>query len=466
LHAKSALDRIALIDETRRGSRIAEALTNAGYEVCYAGSGASCSDASVADDEFVIRISSRESGFLDPVGAPSASAARPSTSDDGDKRLRETRKIESLGRLAGGIAHDFNNILSVISICADEVLDGMSSDDPNRACLEDIRGAVDRGSAITRDLLAFSRRGILEPRLVDLHEVLASNRRMIERILGSDVQIETVLAAHAPRVRIDSSQWTSVFVNLALNARCAMPNGGSLVIRTRSLVLDPATRERDHATGLYVELAVTDTGCGMPADVQERIFEPFFTTKSIGNGVGLGLSVVHGIVEESGGWIEATSQVDVGTTFRIYVPVALDEPKVDATDHPSLPDEHPATLLVVEDEDAVRRVALRALQRSGYRVFDAATAEEAVALLSEIGSIDLLVTDVVLPGMDGRRLAESIMQRSPDLAVLYTSGYTDDEVVRYGVSRSEMSFLQKPYSTTRLLERVEEVLAKARALRR
>jgi signal transduction histidine kinase/CheY-like chemotaxis protein len=461
LRAKSALDRIALIDETRNASRIANALIDAGYEVLHVQD-----DAPFDGEELVLRISPRRQSGIAGRTAPLETGEANATQKTGEKQLRELREIESLGRLAGGIAHDFNNILSVISICTDEVLDAMSPGDPNRVCLEDIRGAVERGSALTRDLLAFSRRGILEPRLVDLHDIVIANRRMIERILGSDVRMETVLAAHDARVRIDSSQWSSVFVNLALNARCAMPNGGSLVIRTRTLVIDPASRGRDNSKGLYVELSLTDTGCGMPEDVQERIFEPFFTTKSLGKGVGLGLSVVHGIVEESGGWIEATSQVGAGSTFRIFLPAVGDAPTVADVHRPHLPDGRQATLLVVEDEDAVRRVALRALQRSGYRVFDAGSAEDAVALLADVGPIDLLVTDVVLPGMDGRRLAELLSQRSPGLAVLYTSGYTDDEGVRYGVSRSEMSFLQKPYSTARLIQRVEEVLARAKSVHR
>ena len=370
--------------------------------------------------------------------------------------------MDAVARLAGGIAHDFNNLLAVISICADEVLDAIEPDEHVRACLDDIRHAVERGSAVTRDLLAFSQRDIQAPRVVDFNDIVTASHRMVERMVGDDVRIETQLAATEAFVRIDPSQWSSVFVNLALNARSAMPEGGSLSLRTREVTLDPKERSQGRPPGSYVELEVTDTGAGMPDEVRARIFEPFFTTKGASKSAGLGLSVVHGVVEQSGGWIDVTSEVGRGTTFRLYVPVVKDA-AVTETRLRVLPAESQgAAVLVVEDEEAVRRIAVRALERSGYRVFQAGSAEEALAIVAETGAIDLLVTDIILPGMDGRRLAETLGSSMPDLAVLYTSGYTPDAVVRFGVARSELSFLQKPYSSKDLVERASAVLATTR----
>jgi len=458
LRAKRALDRIALIDECSGGDGIAEALTRAGYEVSYA-----TGDEPLAGDELVVRVSSpRRSGILGRTlsDTDETAAARSRA----EARLAEMRQMESIARLAGGIAHDFNNILSVISICSDEVLEALGPDDPIRACLGDIRDAVARGSMVTRDLLAFSRRDMHDPRCVDLNDLVTSSHRMIEHVLGGDVTIDLALEARAANVRIDPSRWSSVFVHLALNARAAMPNGGSLRLRTRGGVVDPAEHGREQQKGPYVEIEVADTGCGMSEEVQARIFEPFFTTKAMGQGAGLGLSVVHGVVEESGGWIEVESQVGAGTTFRIFVPAEeLEVERVPHAPRAVRASGGKATILVVEDEEAVRRFAVRALRRAGYDVLDAGSAEDALALLPDAAPVDLLFTDVVLPGMDGRRLAEELAKREPDVTVLYTSGYTNDEVLRRGVSRSELSFLQKPYATKDLLERVGELIATTKA---
>ena len=243
-----------------------------------------------------------------------------------------------------------------------------------------------------------------------------------------------------------------------------MPGGGSLSLKTRDLTLDPGERGQDKRAGSYVELEVTDTGAGMPEEVRTHIFEPFFTTKGPSKSAGLGLAVVFGVVEQSGGWIDVTSEVGRGTTFRLYVPIVKDSPVTETRLRRVLPAERPtAAVLVVEDEEAVRRIAVRALERSGYRVFQAGSAEEALANVAATGAIDLLVTDIVLPGMDGRRLAETLCSSMPELAVLYTSGYTADEVLRFGVARSELSFLQKPYSSKDLVQRVSDVLATARS---
>jgi signal transduction histidine kinase/ActR/RegA family two-component response regulator len=454
LRVKAAVERVALIDECDRGEKIAKALVSAGYDVEQTREGEALDGIDI-----VIRVALRRSH--------SGVAGRLDTGEEdalADTPLRHTPKIESVAHLAGGIAHDFNNILSVISICADEMLEDASTRDVNRECLVDIRHAVERGSALTRDLLSFSCRDVQEHRVVDFNDVVADAQRSVARLVGADVTLQTHLGAVSPCVRVDPAQWSSVFVNLALNARDAMPNGGTLTVRTREAELDPASRGIQKPKGTFVELEVTDTGCGVPEAIRERIFEPFFSTKGIGRAKGLGLSVVYGVVERSGGWIEVTSKVGVGTTFHLYVPL-VDAPPASKTISPTAT-KSAVTLLLVEDEEAVRRVAHKMLTRAGYRVFQASSAEEALAMASDIPTVDALVTDVVLPGMDGRRLADALTRRYPNLEVLYTSGYTDDAVLRFGISQSELFFLQKPYTTKLLVQRVHEVLEKAQRRRR
>ncbi|HVH42893.1 MAG TPA: ATP-binding protein, partial [Labilithrix sp.] len=404
MHAKPALDRIALIDECNGGRGIATALANAGYDVAYA------RPHDLLDgDEIVVRVSAP--GRSGIVERRRRTAEGSENRDDAlETRARNAEKMDAIARLAGGIAHDFNNLLSVIAICADDVLEGLAPNDVRRTCIDDIRDAVERGSILTRDLLTFGRAGVEDLKLVDFNALVSSSHRLIERVVGEAIQIETALMASAPHVRIDPNQWSSVFVNLALNARSAMPRGGMLRLRTQNVLVDPAQHGHEKATGLYVELEVADTGCGMTDDVRTRIFEPFFTTKGLGRGTGLGLSVIHGIVEQSGGWIEVTSTVGVGTAFRIYLPAKREAPVALSDDRSGSPATSAGTLLVVEDEEAVRRIAARALHRSGYRVFQAGCAEEALVLSEQIGRIDLLVTDVVLPGMNGRRLADVLTE--------------------------------------------------------
>ncbi|MCW5834345.1 MAG: response regulator [Labilithrix sp.] len=454
--------RIALIDECEHAEEIGQALASAGYDVTHAPD----SDALDSGGHIVVRVTLERSRSGIATLAPSTTipADEPRRAE-AEARLHEAQKLEAIARLAGGIAHDFNNVLSVISICTDEAIEATDPGGSTRACLDDIRDAVDRGSSVTRDLLAFSRRDMQHPQLVDFNDVLLSSKQALERAVGDAIRVETTLAADELTVRIDASQWSSVFANLAQNARTAMPAGGSLTLRARAVTVDPAERGRDKPKGDYVELEVTDTGCGMPHDVKARIFEPFFTTKGLGRATGLGLSVVFGVVEQSGGWIEVVSEVGAGTTFRIYVPCAVGSSGAESHSRPTLPQAREVSVLVVEDEEPMLRIAVRALSRSGYRVLPAASAEEALAKIAEVGNVDALVTDLVLPGLDGRRLAEMLTARDPTLAVLYTSGYTDDEVVRRGVSRSELFFLQKPYSTKALVQRVEDVLAATKAKR-
>jgi two-component system, cell cycle sensor histidine kinase and response regulator CckA len=453
---------------------IRDLLSNAGYEVV------DHDHADDADVHVVLSSARRASGIL----LPTANAATATSSSTAARDLEEARiereKMESIARLAGGMAHDFNNILSVVSICTDEAFDSLPFDsaDVHHECLRDIRLAIERGAALTRDLLSFSRRDVHEPRVTDINELVTDARSMMGRILGDDVSLRLTLGANHSLVQVDPGQWMSVFVNLAVNARQAMPNGGALAVRTRDVTIDPSMRGQvTKPAGHYVELEVSDTGCGIPDAIQPRIFDPFFTTKPVGQAHGLGLSVVHGIVETSRGFIEVTSCIGSGTTFRLYIPVAP-SPSVDrelALKGAALKVKHEQqrqggsgneniTVLFVEDEEALRRVGVKMLQRAGFNVHQAASAEDAIALMKAenplIKKLDLLVTDIVLPGMDGRQLAVQLLKMDPTLEVLYTSGYTDDDVVRFGVLRSEMSFLQKPYTTKILLDRVQEVLAK------
>jgi two-component system cell cycle sensor histidine kinase/response regulator CckA len=449
--------RIALIDECDHSEAIGQLLADAGYEVSFVQDNEL--DEDVDDVDVVMRVTTTRSVSGIKALAAASDIVEEELRQHEEALNRESQKMEAIARLAGGVAHDFNNILSVISICTDEVLEAMRPDSNARACLDDIRHAVERGASLTRDLLAVSRRDVRDPRHVDFNDIVTACQRMLERVLGDEIKIETTLAANESHVCIDSSQWTSVFVNLALNARTAMPNGGALRLKTRTVDLDPTERGQKRARGSYVELEVSDTGCGMSEDVLARIFEPFFTTKGLGKGTGLGLSVVFAVVEQSAGWIEVTSELDAGTTFRIYVPAVAEERAVDSRLRPIPHEGQEPRVLIVEDEDLVRRHAVRLLVGAGYQVFEAATAEDALAIFSQIGPIDLLVTDIVLPGMSGRRLAELLTQSDPDIGVLLTSGYTDDELVRKGVANLELSYLQKPYSTRVLLERVEEVLS-------
>ena len=450
MQPRTATGRVALIDESGKGDELVRILKRAGYEVVREGD----------DNGVVVQITS----------SPTTERMAPSGAGDGSERsfeserpgsLAERQKMDAVARLAGGIAHDFNNLLAVISICTDEVIDAIGADVHARGCLDDIRRAVERGTIVTRDLLAFSQRDIQAPRLVDFNELVTTSRCTIERIVGNEIRLETTLSATEPLVRIDPGQWPCVFTNLALNARSAMPAGGSLSFGTRNVTLDPRERGHDRASGTYVELEVTDTGCGMTEDVRTRIFEPFFTTRSGSKSAGLGLAVVYGVVQQSLGFVEVRSEIGRGSTFRLYVPVATGASATE-TRRRVLPETSNAVVLVVEDEPSVRRVAVRALERSGYRVLQAGSAEEALASIDGI-PIDLLVTDIVLPGINGRRLAETLTSRMPSLAVLYTSGYTDDDVIRYGAARNELAFLPKPYSVKDLVARVGEILAQSGA---
>ncbi len=378
-----------------------------------------------------------------------------------EEQLRQAQKMEAVGRLAGGVAHDFNNVLSVILGYGGMILGGLKSADPLHADMEEICKAAERAAALTRQLLLFSRQQVVQPKVVDLHEILTGMGKMIARILGEDVELTIVPATSRGRVRVDPSHIEQVILNLVVNARDAMPTGGSLTVETNNLVLSDADASipLPARPGSYVVMSITDTGIGMDRATQERIFEPFFTTKEPGKGTGLGLSTVFGIVQQSGGKIWVYSEPGQGTSFKIYLPrvdAEVDAPRSEVAVTTLRGTE---TVLVVEDEDQVRAIVTSLLRRQGYRVVAAQNAGEALLLCEQHEEpIDLLLTDVVMPKMSGPELARRLSATRPQMRVLCMSGYTDDSVVRHGVIDANMAYLQKPITPQSLAQKVREVL--------
>lgn len=377
-------------------------------------------------------------------------------------QLLHAQKLESVGRLAGGVAHDFNNLLSVIMGYGEIVLSQLDRLDPMREDVQQILDAGRKASELTRQLLAFSRRQPLKPVVLDLNGVLEDLEKILRRVIGEDIELELRLSEGLGRVMADLGQMEQVIMNLAVNARDAMPDGGRLIIETREAELDDAfARIHPGVTlGRHVLLRVTDTGCGMEKEVLDQAFEPFFTTKEKGKGTGLGLSTVYGIVKQSGGEILARSEPGNGATFEIYLPRVEGEPE--AKQGPRAEAEAwgaGAHILLVEDDPSVRGLTERMLETLGYRVTAAAAGGEALLLVEEEGlRPDLLMTDVVMPGMDGAALAGRLQRTRPGLKVLYMSGYTDDAIVHRGVLDSGTSFLPKPFSLQDLAEKVREAL--------
>lgn len=377
-------------------------------------------------------------------------------------QLSQSQKMEAIGRLAGGVAHDFNNHLGVIIGYSELLLDRLPPGDPLRKSATMIKEAGQRSASLTRQLLAFSRRQVFEPKVLDLNAVVSELDNMLRPIIGEDVELVTLLDPPLGKLRADPAQMDQIIMNLAVNARDAMPHGGRLTLQTSNADLDKAYASK-HATvepGHYVMLAVSDNGTGMDKQTQEQIFEPFFTTKEKGRGTGLGLSMVYGIVKQSGGYIWVYSEPGKGTTFKIYLP-RVDEVIAEASTGRASPpvDAGQETVLLVEDEGMLRELAFEILRESGYTVLAAGTGEEAVEISSKHqGPIHLLMTDAVMPGISGRALAHSIEQHRPDMKVLFVSGYTDDSALRSGLVEPGTSFLQKPFSRGALTRKVRAVL--------
>lgn len=377
-----------------------------------------------------------------------------------EEQLRQAQKMEAVGQLAGGVAHDFNNLLTVINGYSELLLELTPEDDSRWALLKEIHSAGERSAGLTRQLLLFSRKQVAAPRIVDVSERIISTAKLIRRLIGEDVRLETMTRSTG-KIRIDPGQLEQVVLNLAVNARDAMPRGGRLTIETTDMELDEEY-SRTHASvppGPYIRLAVTDTGSGMTPDVITRVFEPFFTTKGVGKGTGLGLAVVHGVVTQAGGHVEVYSELGVGTTFKVYLPRTPDAPFATSnTPRPTVP-RGTETLLLVEDEIGVRTFAQRVLVSQGYDVVTAANGAEALRLMRDLtGPLHLLVTDVVMPEMSGPQLAEAFAKQFPLSRVLYLSGYTDDAIIRHGILHSEVDFLQKPFTPSSLAAKVRAVL--------
>ncbi len=379
-----------------------------------------------------------------------------------EEQLRQSQKMEAVGKLAGGVAHDFNNLLTIITGYSQLLLDRVGHESPLRGNLMEIKRAGDRASSLTQQLLAFSRRQVLKPKVLDLNAVVTGLEGMLQRLVGEDIHLVTALDPELGPVKTDPGQIEQVIMNLVVNARDAMPQGGRLTIETANVEMKTADR---HGEGLkgparYAMLAVNDTGCGMDAQTQARIFEPFFTTKEVGKGTGLGLSTVYGIVEQSGGHIDVASELGRGTAFKIYLPRVDDA--VAGTEGGTVSASLPCgteTVLVVEDEPGVRALARDTLRMRGYSVLEARHGIEALVIGSQYpGTIHLLMADVVMPQMNGREVAERLLRVRPEVKVLYVSGYTEDAIVHHGVLAPGTNFLQKPFTPDVLADKVREVL--------
>jgi len=378
------------------------------------------------------------------------------------QQLIQSQKMEAVGRLAGGIAHDFNNLLTAIFGYTDLLTEELPEGSQARKDVAEIRKAGERAASLTRQLLAFSRQQVLQPIVLSVNALVADVETMLRRLIGADVELRTTLAPDAGNVRADPGQLEQVILNLAVNARDAMPTGGKLTIETQNVELGEmyAEARQPVVPGAYVMLAVSDTGVGMDAKTQARIFEPFFTTKEAGKGTGLGLATVYGIVKQSGGYIWTYSEPGHGATFKVYLPQV--EAPVEATVRPPEPGRTlggTETVLLAEDDELLRPLARGLLEKLGYTVLDAGTAAAALALAhAHGGPIHLLLTDVVMPGESGRQLARRLGEVRPDMRVLYTSGYSDDAIVHHGMLEPGLNYLQKPFTPATLARSVREVL--------
>jgi PAS domain S-box-containing protein len=380
-----------------------------------------------------------------------------------EDQLLQAQKMEAVGRLAGGVAHDFNNMLTVISGYNRMILDELSPLDPVRGCAEEVLKAADRAAALTKQLLAFSRRQVMQPCVMNVNAAIVHTEKMLRRLIGEDVELVLSLAEDVGNIKADPNHIQHAIVNLTLNARDAMPDGGRITVETANIRLDE-TYARTHLgvqPGDFVMVAVSDTGHGMDAETRRRLFEPFFTTKETGKGTGLGLATVYGVVKQLGGDIWVYSEPGQGTTFKLYFPrvaETADAPPPSPVESDQAPSTE--TILVVEDEQAVRDLTVRMLRKLGHTVLPAADGAEALAIAkSYAGPIALLLTDVVMPNMSGRQVADELLRARPELKVLYLSGYTDHTVVHHGVLEDGVEFLPKPFSREALAKKIREVLS-------
>jgi two-component system cell cycle sensor histidine kinase/response regulator CckA len=382
-----------------------------------------------------------------------------------ENHFLQSQKMETVGRLAGGIAHDFNNILTVIKGYTQLLLSELNEDHPLRENLKEIKKSTERAEDLTRQLLAFSRRQVMEMKVIDLNHLIKNLEKMLCRVIGEDIELTTFLTDDLGRVKTDPAQIEQVILNLAVNARDAMPSGGKLTLETNNVELDKdyARTHISVAPGHYVMLSVSDTGCGMTPEVKDRIFEPFFTTKVKGKGTGLGLSTVYGIVKQSGGNIWVYSEPDKGTAFKIYLPRVEEEIDVLSSQEEvlDLPKGN-ETVLLVEDDISVRDLAARFLLGQGYKVLEATNGNEAIQIAQEHlkEKIHLLLTDMVMPQMGGKELVGRFKSLHPGIKVLFISGYTDTTITHHGLSEPNTALLQKPFSLTSLAKKVREVLDK------
>lgn len=423
-----------------------------------------------AHDELEMRVNERTTQLTQAVASLQKEIADRKEAQEAlantEEQLRQSQKLEAVGRLAGGIAHDFNNLLTVI-IGYSDLISRKGGLEPRVAeRVEEIHKAAVRASSLTRQLLAFSRKQVLKPQILDLNELVEGLGKMLARLIGEDVQITTALHPQLGKVNADPGQIEQILINLVVNARDAMPDGGRITIKTANAELDQAYSDMYLAVkpGRYVVLAVSDTGVGMDVATRERVFEPFFTTKEVGKGTGLGLSMVYGIVKQSGGNVWVYSEPGHGTTFKIYLPLITAEAAIEA--QPELCEGFMTraneTILLVEDEEMVRKLAKDILESRGYRVLAAQSGEEALALCQKGEEIQLILTDVVMPKMNGKRVADAILASHPETEVLYMSGFTDDAIVHHGVLQPGTNFIEKPFTAGSLVRKVNEVLDKTR----
>jgi two-component system, cell cycle sensor histidine kinase and response regulator CckA len=379
-----------------------------------------------------------------------------------ENQLRQAQKLESIGRLAGGVAHDFNNLLTVINGYSDFLTTGLDRTSPLWFSANEIRKAGERAASLTKQLLAFSRKQVIEPKRLDLNTTIRDSERMLQRLIGEDIALVTRLDPTLGQVMADPEQVHQVMMNLVVNARDAMPDGGSLDISTVNVDLteNEASIQPDAKPGRYVVMMLTDSGTGMDEKTRQRIFEPFFTTKAPDKGTGLGLSTVYGIVQQSGGWIDVSSELGVGTSFKLYLP-RIGEGSVDEQREVSrIEGPHGGeTILVVEDQAAVRQLTIAILKGYGYPILEAANGDEALDIAQKYsGEIHLLFTDVVLPGINGRELSERMKTLRPKLKVLFTSGYTSNVIAHRGVLDSGLAYIAKPFTPDKLAAKVREIL--------